>query len=505
MYLLGLDIGSSFIKVSIVDASNLNCLSNAKYPDQEMKIDSPQPSWAEQHPDVWWTNTQKAIHAAIVSANINSSDITAIGISYQMHGLVCVDKNGTPLRPAIIWCDSRSIEAGNDLAKNLDESYIKNHLLNLPGNFTASKLSWLKTHEPDVYHKIHKIMLPGDYIAYKMTGEFTTTYSGMSEGIFWDFPHHMLSDEVLNAGGFNKNIFPKIGGCFEIISETNVEFEKSLGIKKGTPISYRSGDQPNNAYSLGVLNPGEAAFTAGTSGVIYSVSKDVVFDPLSRVNTFAHVNHSEQHHSLGTLLCINGVGILYNWLRTNLYQNTSYDDLEKIAATCDVGSDGLITLPFGNGAERMLGNRKIGASLHNLDFNRHTKAHLIRSGLEGLACAFNYGIEIMKELGINIKTVKVGNDNLFQSHIFCNTLAAMANIEIEICDVAGATGAARGAANTGSSQYDPPLSAKAQFIAPLVQTQFIASHLQAQFIASHIQAQGIAPLYNLWKSHLQQK
>jgi xylulokinase len=445
VYLLGLDVGSSSVKAAIVEAETSRCVASVKYPDMEMKIHSPHKNWAEQHPDDWWAYTKQAILKAIKEASISASDISAIGISYQMHGLVCLDKDGVPVRPSIIWCDSRAVKAGAQLTSKVSASHIKDNIYNLLGNFTAAKLLWVKEHEVDTYNKIHKVMLPGDYIAYKLSGEYTTSFSGLSEGIFWDFKNHILSKEVLSAGGFDEALFPTIGTSFETLCGTDAAAKEALGINVGTPISYRAGDQPNNAFSLGVINSGEAAATGGTSGVVYAVSDQVNFDPQSRVNSFAHVNHTKDKPSIGTLLCINGTGIQYNWIRANMYPASSYPDMEYAASAVPIGADDLVAIPFGNGAERMLGNKVAGASIHNLDFNRHDKAHVVRAGLEGIAFAFQYGLEALAELGIKIKKVKAGNDNLFQSKIFSQTLATAADIEIYIYETTGAVGAAKGA------------------------------------------------------------
>jgi xylulokinase len=359
-----------------------------------------------------------------------------------MHGLVIVDKQGRPLRNSIIWCDSRAVGAGEKLTAELPEHYIKKNLLNNISNFTAAKLFWVKQNEASVFECLHKVMLPGDYIAYKMSGDYTSTITGMSEGIFYDFFNDELSNAVLDAIGINKDKFPHLGSSLEALAVTNESFSILTGIKPGTPISYRAGDQPNNALSLGVLKAGEAAGTGGTSGVIYAVSDQVNYDPSARVNTFAHVNYTAHTKLFGTLMCINGTGILYNWLKSNFYPTKTYQECESIARTVSIGSDGLIVLPFGNGAERILENKVLGASMHYLDLNRHTSAHMIRAGLEGIAYSFAYGIEILKDLGIKISSLKVGNDNLFQSQIFSNTLSSLAEIDIKVIETTGAVGAA---------------------------------------------------------------
>lgn len=444
MYSLGLDIGSSSIKVALVDLNGRNAATVVRMPDTEMSIQSPAPQWAEQDPDDWWHHAVEGIQKVIRLAGIQPKEIKSIGLAYQMHGLVIIDHDGKALRPAIIWCDSRAVESGKILSSKLNDDVIKSALFNQPGNFTASKLKWVIDHEPEIFAKTFKIMLPGDYIAFRMSGEVTSTYSGMSEGIFFDFNRHEISRDLLEAMGINEGIFPKLGGSFETLTSTHATFEKLTGIPTGTPISYRAGDQPNNAFSLGVLSEGEAAGTGGTSGVIYTVSRSVAYDAFNRVNTFAHVNHSKDLPSLGTLLCINGTGILYNWMRTQFFDELRYSDLEKLIS--QVQAEGITFLPFGNGAERMLGNQVLSAFVGGIDFNRHDKRHLLRAGIEGIAFAFAYGFEILDALGVKPAKMRVGNDNLFQSAVFSQTLADVAGVEIKVYETTGAIGAAKGAA-----------------------------------------------------------
>lgn len=452
-YFLGLDLGSSSIKCAIVDEHG-NTVGNGKFPANEMAIASPYAGWAEQHPDDWWTNILEAIQLALVDAPaVKASDIKSIGISYQMHGLVIVDKDGNPLRPSIIWCDSRAVGIGNDAFESIGPSFCLDHCLNSPANFTASKLKWVKENEPETYSKIYKAMLPGDYIAYKMSGKFTTSISGLSEGIFWDFKNEKVATELMEGMGLDTNLLPEVFGSFEPSCITDDTFETTTGIKAGTPISYRAGDQPNNALALAVLEDGEAAGTGGTSGVVYAVSKSVDPDKQSRVNCFAHVNHSAQDPHIGTLLCINGTGILYNWLRTNFYMDKTYPELEQLASAIVPGADGVRVYSFGNGAERMLGNSNPGAKISGVDFNRHHRQHILRAGLEGIAFAFAYGLEVMKEMGIEVKKMKVGDDNLFQSAVFGQTLADVAGVAIEVYHTNGAAGAAKGSA-FGAGYFD---------------------------------------------------
>jgi xylulokinase len=452
MLLLGIDLGSSSVKASVIDGESGNCLASAFYPKDEMKIIAKKPGWAEQDPEIWWSNLKSAIADCNNQLGSDKKRIGAIGISYQMHGLVTVDKNNKVLRPSIIWCDGRAVEYGEKSFKKLGKEFCLSHLLNSPGNFTATKLAWVKENEPEIFRKIYKIMLPGDYFALRMTGELLTTYSGLSEGIFWDFPRNEVSKELLDDLGFDKDLLAKSVPSFSQQGKLLKTVAEELGLPEGIPVAYRAGDQPNNALSLNVLEPGEVAATAGTSGVIYGVTEQKKYDPLSRVNTFLHVNHSESKPRLGVLLCINGTGILNSWLRRNTGNNLTYNQMNELAEKIPAGSENLLILPFGNGAERMLGNRDIGARINGINFNTHTNSHLFRAAQEGIVFSIRYGLDIMKETGIVPSVIRAGAANMFQSAIFREALSCISGTEIHLYNTDGSIGAARGA-GIGSGYY----------------------------------------------------
>ena len=444
MYLLGYDVGSSSIKVALVDASNGKTVDIAFSPEVELEINSEQTGWAEQDPEIWWNHICIATKKIIRANDVNPNHIQSVGIAYQMHGLVLVDHHLKPLRPAIIWCDSRAIEIGNNALKGLGPEYCFSHLLNGPGNFTATRLKWVNENEESTYSKIYKAMLPGDFIALKLTGEVNTTISGLSEGIFWDFKNECIADELMKYLGLDSTFLPTIVPINSIQGRITEKASRETGLAQGIPVTYRAGDQPNNAMSLGVLHSGEIAATGGTSGVVYGVSDEIQYDIKSRVNSFAHVNHTHDHTSIGQLLCINGAGSLYAWIRQQFSQGRmTYLEMEDQAQRIPIGSEGLKILPFGNGAERMLQNEQVGAHFINVQFNRHELSHIFRAALEGLAFSFFYGIQILKSLGVVPKKIRVGNDNLFQSEVFSSTLSHLADCEIEMIDTTGAVGAAK--------------------------------------------------------------
>ena len=444
-YLLGFDVGSSSVKASLVDADTGVCAADAFFPEREAPITAVKAGWAEQGPQMWWDNAKLALQKVMHVANVKGEEIKAIGISYQMHGLVCVDKNLQVLRPSIIWCDSRAVPYGERAFKDLGKEMCLGHLLNSPGNFTAAKLAWVKENEPELFDRIYKVMLPGDYIAMRLSGQINTTISGLSEGMFWDFKEKRPAKFLLDYFGFSESHIADIVPTFSIQSEVSAEAAAELGLKEGTPISYRAGDQPNNALSLNVFNPGEIASTAGTSGVVYGVLGDVNYDQKSRVNTFAHVNYTKELDRLGVLLCINGTGILNAWIHRNITPNISYADMNDLAATVPIGSDGLTVIPFGNGAERVLENQEVGCSINGLSFNKHNNAHVVRAAQEGIVFSFCYGMEVMEQMGMDICKIHAGKANMFLSPLFRDTLAGVSGATIELYDTDGAAGAAKGA------------------------------------------------------------
>lgn len=446
MYLLGYDIGSSSVKASLVDATTGKCVSSAFFPKVEAEIIAIKQGWAEQHPDQWWKHLKQSTQAILAESGIDPKDIKAIGISYQMHGLVCIDKDRNVLRPAIIWCDSRGVPYGEKAFNELGAEKCLSHILNSPGNFTATKLAWVKENEPELFEKIDKILLPGDYIAMRLTDRVCTTVSGLSEAMLWDFKTGAVADFLLEYFGFSSSIIPEIVPTFAIQGYITAEAAADLGLAEGIPVAYRAGDQPNNALSLNVFNPGEIASTAGTSGVVYGVNGEVNYDTKSRVNTFAHVNHTNDNTRLGIMACISGTGILNSWMKRNVApEGISYPEMNDLAAQVPIGSEGVTILPFGNGAERVLQNREIGSSIHGVNFLRHNKAHLVRAAQEGIVFSFQYGIEIMEALGMDVKKIHAGHANMFLSPLFRDTLAGVSGATIELFDTDGSVGAAKGA------------------------------------------------------------
>ncbi len=446
MYYIGFDLGSSSVKAALIESSTGKSVGITQYPETEMAIHAEKTGWAEQDPNLWWKNIGKVTRKLLEQTGVSSNQIKGIGIAYQMHGMVVVDKNQAVLRPSIIWCDSRAVEIGDATFQGVGEDKCVSNLLNSPGNFTLSKLKWVKENEPEIFEKVDKLLLPGDFIALKLTGEATTTISGLSEGIMWDFKQNKLADWLFDYMEISTDVIPTIVPTFSNQGTVTKKASEEIGLPEGIPVLYRAGDQPNNALSLNAFHPGEIAATGGTSGVVYAITDNTKTKESSRINNFAHVNYTVEQPRIGKLLCINGAGIQYSWMKQNVVASTdSYNDMNNLAAEVPVGSEGLRILPFGNGAERMLNSKNTGASTFNLNFNKHNKAHLLRASLEGIAFSFVYGIDILKNDGVDLSAIRAGNDNLFRSEIFSNTIATLVDTDINIIDTTGAVGAARAA------------------------------------------------------------
>jgi xylulokinase len=454
-YSLGLDIGTSSVKVTLLDVATGRAVATAFSPASDIPISAPQPGFAEQHPDLWWEELVNAMNLLRRQVAWAREDVSAIGIAYQMHGLVCVGRDLRPLRPAIIWCDSRAVPYGDAAFRSLGPDFCLSHYLNSPGNFTLAKLKWVKENQPEVFEAIYKVMLPGDYIAMRLTGEVQTTVAGLSEGIAWDFSEKRMADELLAELGIPGSMIAPIVPTFGMQGRVTAAAAELLGVSSGIPVSYRAGDQPNNAFSLNVLEPGEVAATAGTSGVVYGVTDQADHDPLSRVNSFAHVNHSDAHPRIGILLCINGTGILNSWIRRQFMPGMSYAEMNARASTVPPLSEGLRFYPFGNGAERVLENRQTGAAMEGLDLNRHGAGHVIRAAQEGIVFALQYGMEVMKGMGLDVSCIRAGDANMFRSEIFSQAFAHTAGCRLELYNTDGATGAAR-AAGLGAGIFASP-------------------------------------------------
>ncbi len=454
---LGIDLGSSSVKVSLLDESGGQVLARTTVPELgEMGMTRPKPGWAEQSPELWWDLTCQGIRQ--VMEGRDASNLRGIGIAYQMHGLVCMGANDEVLRPAILWCDSRAVEIGERYFGEIGRDKCLAHLHQSPGNFTVSKLAWVRENEPDVYAKIDKVGLPGDYLAYRLSGEWQTTDGGLSEAAAWDFSKGEMANFLMGGMGLKASLWPNRVPILGLQCEVSRAAAAELGIPAGVPISYRAGDQPNNAFALGANAPGDVAASGGTSGVLYGVSEAPLADAQQRVNPFLHVTHRQDQPRIGVLMCLNGAGSQMAWLRR--ITGVDYDQLNEQASSVSPGADGLTCLPFGMGAERILGNRTVGMQWRGGDFGKHGVGELSRACFEGIALAFRYGAEAMAAAGVEIRSVRAASSGLFLSPVFAQALADLLQAPIDCIAANGADGAARAAA-LGAGHYGSVTEASA--------------------------------------------
>lgn len=434
MAFLGIDVGTSSVKVSIVGEDGVILASATAPASSERAINSPNPNWAEQNPEDWWEDAQQAILNLPLEARLQ---VEAIGIAYQMHGLVLVDSQFQPVRPSIIWCDGRNIQESQILAESLGLDALENRLLNKPGTLTLAKLAWVAEHEPETLAKAHTFGLPGDFIAYKLTGEWSTTKSGYSEMVGWDFGASIPFEEGFRKAGW-KLPLPEARPNLEEGAPIQKVIAEKLGLPPSARVTYRAGDQPNNAFGLGVLQQGETAISAGTSGVLYGIG-DSSPGLHEGINRFLHVNSQ-----IGVLMCLNGVGSALAFARRTWFQNQSYEALSELASQANPENCPYF-FPFGNGAERILSERAF-SGFTELDFNRHNLPELARSVFEGIAFAYRLGSEKMEKAGCLSKVVNGTESGLLKSSFFAQLLANELQVELILSEGDGSTAAARGAA-----------------------------------------------------------
>jgi xylulokinase len=445
MYTIGYDIGSSFVKGVLWDEERGEVAAHVTVPDREMPIRAEKADWAEQDPEMWWEAVKAATQRLIDMVPGAGGRVRGIGVSYQMHGLVLLDRDGKVLRPSIIWCDSRATGMGKELEKAVGEEAVRRQLLNSPGNFTVSKLAWVIRNEPETASRIRWVMLPGDWIAYQLTGMVSTTVCGLSEGMLWNFKDHVPHVKALEAAGADPEWIPPVapnpGDQGVVGSAVGAE----MGFAPGARVLFRGGDQPMNAYGLGVDGPGMWAASAGTSGVLYRVDPVREAEPTGMANRFAHIGHSAENPAIGTLLCLNGAGIAYAWLRRVMFAGQEYAAINEHVAAVPAGADGVMFHPFGNGAERMLDNRQPGAGWSGIHFNRHGQGHLARAVMEGIVFAFVHGMRHVDPSLPALPVIRAPHAGLFRSELFASMLSTLAGADVQLHAGDGATGAAQGA------------------------------------------------------------
>lgn len=406
-YLMGIDIGTTSARAIIIDEEG-KLLGAGVY---EYPLYHPQPLWAEQDPQDWWEGTKKSIGKALKEADVKPQEIGGIGLSGQMHGLVLLDENYEVLRRSILWCDQRTVKQCEYIMRKSRQTLVKSTCNPALTGFTLPKVIWVRQEEPKIYDKIHKMLLPKDYIRFKLTGEFATEVSDASGTLMLDVKKRKWSEDVLSAFGINKEALPVVYESVQITGKITPEAARETGLKEGIPVVGGGGDQAAGGVGNGVVREGLLSSTIGTSGVVFASLNDVKTDPLLRTHTFCHAVPGKWH-IMGVMLSAGGS---LKWFRDNLGMeelNVSkitgqdpYEILTMEASRVEPGSEGLIFLPYLMGERTPYPDPYAKGVFFGLT-PRHTKAHLVRAVMEGVAFGLRDSLEIIKRLGTKIEEIR---------------------------------------------------------------------------------------------------
>jgi xylulokinase len=408
-YMMGIDVGTSGTRAVIVRPDGH--VAGAATGDHE-PMRMAKPGWAEQSPENWWQATIIAVRAALAEAGLKGADITAIGLSGQMHGVILLDKDCAVLRPALIWCDQRSQTQCDWITSRVGAE----RLIQLVSNpaltgWSAPKLLWIRDNEPAIYERAAHCLLPKDFVRFRLTGEFATDVSDASGTLLFDVTHRCWSAEMLAALEIDPSLFPRAYESPEITGEITAEVAKLTGLAAGTPVVGGGGDQAASAIGNGIVEPGLTSATLGTSGVIFAYTEEPKLDPGGRIHTFCHAVPGKWH----VMGVTQGAGLSLRWFRENFGASEAwlarqigldtYDLIIKEAEQAPPGSLGLLWLPY------LMGERTphLDAQARGMWFGltaAHTRAHVIRSILEGVAFSLRDSLEIFKELGIPVEQIR---------------------------------------------------------------------------------------------------
>jgi xylulokinase len=391
-FLLGIDLGTSATKTVLFDRE-LKIIASAS---SEYPLSQPQNGWAEQNPEDWWNAAVETIGAVLNKSGAGSDNITAIGISGQMHGLVMLDENGNVLRPSIIWCDQRTGEECVDITCRVGAERLVGITANpaLTG-FTASKIMWVKKHQPDIYSKCRHILLPKDYLRYKLTGDFATDVSDASGMQLLDVPGRCWSEEVLGKLDIDPALLARVYESPEVTGTVSGEAARITGLSVKTAVVGGAGDNAAAAVGMGVVENGKAFTTIGTSGVVFAHTDDITIDPLGRAHTFCCAVPGAWH----VMGVTQAAGFSLKWARGLLCGDLSYDDMTAMAAQSPIGARRLLYLPY------LMGERTphLDSGCRGVFFGlsgMHTKADILRSVLEGVSYSLRDCVEVLRGMGV---------------------------------------------------------------------------------------------------------
>jgi xylulokinase len=449
---LGLDVSTTGAKALLINEYG-DVVSSATAP---LTLSAPHPLWSEQDPRDWWIGISISIRQALEQAGVLGSTVTAIGLTGQMHGLVLLDEQGEVLRPAILWNDQRTSAQCDEMRSRLG----KQRLIQITGNdaltgFTAPKILWVQQNEPEIYARVRHILLPKDYIRYQLTGEYAMDKADGSGTILFDLKTRNWSPEVLSALEIPANWLPptfegpEVTGCVSALAAAET------GLVQGTPVVGGSGDCAAQAVGVGAVQPGIIALTLGTSGVVFASTEAPLVEPEGRLHAFCHAVPGRWHF-MGVMLSAAGS---LQWYRDTLAPGISFDTLVNEAGDIKAGSDGLLFLPYLTGERTPYPDPLVRAAWIGLTV-RHTRAHMTRAVLEGVAFGIKDSFRLILQAGLgSIEQVRISGGGA-KSKLWRQIMADV--LGVELVTVNTSEGAAFGAAllaGVGAGIYENVLTA----------------------------------------------
>jgi len=401
MWFLGMDVGTGGTRAVVVDSEG-RLISGAS--SEHAPFRAEHPGWAEQDPEDWWRAAQEAIRGALAAAPEPRQPIGALALTGQMHGAVMLDEDGGVLRPALIWCDTRTQPECDWLTERIGYERLIELTCNpaLP-NFTLTKLLWVKTHQPEIFARIRHVMCPKDYVRYRLTGEFAIDVQEASGTLLLDVTHRRWSQPVAEAAGISESWLPRVFESPEICARISESGAAATGLKAGTPVAAGAGDQGAGAVGMGILRPGSVSATIGTSGVVFAATAEPTKDPKGRLHTFCHAVPGVWH----VMGVTQSAGLSLRWLRDTFFAGCSYDALSEAAAKVPAGSEGLAWAPYLLGERTPHLDPEVRAAFTGIGM-QHTAAHFTRAVLEGVAYSLQDTFTLFAELGIPVSGIRLG-------------------------------------------------------------------------------------------------
>jgi len=441
MYVLGIDVGTGGTRALIIDEQGRVVASAT---EEHEPFASPKIGWAEQRPEDWWRATGIAVKSALAKAKLSGDAIACVGFSGQMHGAVMLDEKMQVVRPALIWCDQRTEKQSRDLADKIGESKLIQLTCNPPlTNFTLTKFLWTRENEPQNWVRVRHVMLPKDYVRFRLSGERAIDMADASGTLLLDVTNRRWSREVLDATGIDERILPSLHESPDVCGQVSVEGAAATGLKPGTPVVAGAGDQAAGATGMGIVRPGAVSATIGTSGVVFAATDRPALDPRGRLHTFCHAIPGRWH----VMGVTQAAGLSLRWFRDQFGAGTNdgrdpYERLSDEAAKVPAGSEGALWAPYLMGERTPHLDPNARGALVGLSAS-HTRAHVIRAIMEGVAFSLRDTFTIFDEMRVPVSNVRLGGGGA-RSELWRQIQADVYGRDVEI--VEAEEGAAYGAA-----------------------------------------------------------